>query len=36
MMSSRLSSPRFWAIWLIALIWVVGFAAGHIPWELIL
>ncbi len=32
-MSESLSSWRFVAIWIVALVIAVGYAAGNIPWD---
>jgi len=35
-MNERLSALRFWALWIIAIIAVAGYASGNIPWDKLL
>lgn len=35
-MTERLSWPRFWAMWFIALMFGGGYLLGNVPWEKVL
>lgn len=35
-MTERLSAARFWALWLLGLLFALGYMAGKFPWEQLL